>query len=379
MEQVWIRSPHAKASGFVPSLAIWIGLLANLLMMVGGIWDVSWHRTSGRESFWSPPHFVMYSGVIMMGLVCVVVTLRATLGQRTAASREAYAILHPPSSILALWGLRAQLGFAIAGFGVLGVLLSAPFDEWWHRMFGIDVTIWSPPHLFAIAAAAVIRVGMIVALVQEMRAVGQGRVGQSPQLSWRGTSVAEWVLLLLFSLFMGNLTFALGQYDYLAESRDPLLYPILASVAGPVALVAGVRTLGRVGAATVIVLLLMARRELISGALLATGFIPPSAAPLYLVPAIGIDVWLWISCRAPESAWRNVAAGILFAWIFVGTEYGYTAYLTGKVWPIQPLALSEPLACVAGAASAWAGYHLARWLPGHMGPAGVTVREESYT
>jgi hypothetical protein len=146
-----------------------------------------------------------------------------------------------------------------------------------------------------------------------------------------------------------------------------------------VALVAGVRTLGRVGAATVIVLLLMARRELISGALLATGFIPPSAAPLYLVPAIGIDVWLWISRRAPESAWRNVAAGILFAWIFVGTEYGYTAYLTGVLWPIQPLALSEPLACVAGAASAWAGYHLSRWLPGHMDPAGVTVREESYT
>jgi hypothetical protein len=269
--------------------------------------------------------------------------------------------LRDPRSV-DLWGLRAPLGFVLAGFGVLGVLGSAPFDEWWHRMFGIDVTVWSPPHLFAIAATAVIRVGLIVAVVHERHPAANGAVPWQPKLSWRGTTVADWVLLLLFSLLLGNLTFALGEYDYLDASRDPFLYPILASLAAPVALVAAVRTLGRVGTATLIALLLMLRRELASPLLLMTGFVPPSSAPLYLVPAIIVDLWFWLVRRTDESAWKSVAAGILFAWIFIGTEYGYTAYLTGIVWSMRPLALSEPLACIAGAVSAFAGHHFARWL-----------------
>ena len=340
--------------GPCPSLPVWLGLFASLLTMVGGIWDISWHRTSGRDSFWSPPHLVLYGGVVVMGFVCLWVTLGATMARWRGAPRDARS--------LDLWGLRAPLGFALAGFGVLGVLGSAPFDEWWHRMFGVDVTVWSPPHLFAIAAAAIIRVGLIVALVHERRPAGDGPIPRQPQLSWRGTTVADWVLLLLFSLLLGNLTFALGEYDYLDASRDPFLYPILASLAAPVALVAGVRTLGRAGTATLIALLLMLRRELASHLLLATGFVPPSPAPLYLVPAIVVDLWFLLVRRTDESAWKSVAAGILFAWIFIGTEYGYTAYLTGIVWSIRPLALSEPLAGVAGGVSAFAGHHFARWM-----------------
>ena len=255
-----------------PSLPVWLGLFASLLTMVGGIWDISWHRTSGRDSF------------------------------------------------------------------------------------------WSPPHLFAIGAAAVIRVGLIVALVHERHPAAKGAVPWQPELSWRRTTVADWVLLLLLSLLLGNLTFALGECDYLDTSRAPFLYPILASLAAPVALVAGIRTVGRVGTATLIALLLTLQREIATPLLLAAGFVPPSPAPLYLVPAIIMDLWFWLVRRTDESAWKSVAAGILFAWIFIGTEYGYTAYLTGIVWSMRPLALSEPLACIAGAVSALAGHHFARWL-----------------
>ncbi|MBI3327635.1 MAG: hypothetical protein HYZ81_13160 [Nitrospinae bacterium] len=349
-----IRSRLAKASPKLtepcPSLPIWLGLLASLLMMVGGIWDISWHRTIGRDTFWSPPHLFIYSGVSMMGLACVAVVGRAMVAHKTGPRAD--------PTLVELWGLRAPLGFAIAGFGVLGLLLSAPIDEWWHRMFGVDVTVWSPPHLFAIAAAAAVRVGLILALVREMHLAGQLAPPAWLLRSWRGMTVAEWVQLFLFSLLLGNLTFALGEYDYLAASRDPFLYPILASLAVPVVLVAGVRSAGRVGSATVIVLLLMARRELMSVVLLATDFIPPSPSPLYLVPAVVVDFWFWLVRRTPDSAWRSVAAGILFAWIFVLTEYMYTGYLTGVFWSISPLVLGEPLACVAGAVSAWAGHHL---------------------
>ena len=34
-------------------------------------------------------------------------------------------------------------------------VLAAPIDDLWHRLFGIDVTLWSPPHLLGILGGVV--------------------------------------------------------------------------------------------------------------------------------------------------------------------------------------------------------------------------------
>src|SRR5262245_36944322 len=106
-----------------PSLAVWLGLIASLLLMVGGVWDIAWHHTRGRDTFWSPPHLVLYSGVGVMGLVCLGMALLTTAGRRASSEAE------PPR--VELWGLRAPRGFALAGAGALGAVLSVPFDEAW--------------------------------------------------------------------------------------------------------------------------------------------------------------------------------------------------------------------------------------------------------
>ena len=31
-------------------------LFASISIVTGLIWDISWHRSIGRDSFWSPPH-----------------------------------------------------------------------------------------------------------------------------------------------------------------------------------------------------------------------------------------------------------------------------------------------------------------------------------
>jgi len=85
-----------------------------------------------------------------------------------------------------------------------------------------------------------------------------------------------------------------------------------------------------------------------------------------LIPAMLVDYWFWLARRSPDTALKSIEAGILFAWTFILTEYVYTGYLTGVFWSIWPLVLSEPLACMTGAVSAWAGYHLFRlfqWRP----------------
>ena len=47
-------------------------------------------------------------------------------------------------------GLRAPLGVFLAAWGGLAILTSAPFDNWWHEAYGLDVKIVSPPHTLLI-------------------------------------------------------------------------------------------------------------------------------------------------------------------------------------------------------------------------------------
>src|SRR5262249_33101439 len=41
-------------------------------------------------------------------------------------------------------------GFHLAAWGGALIVLAAPVDDLWHRLFGLDVTLWSPPHLLGI-------------------------------------------------------------------------------------------------------------------------------------------------------------------------------------------------------------------------------------
>ena len=58
-----VRSRTAEARDTIP-IYIYAVSLAALLTMVGVLWDISWHRTIGRDKFLSPPHILIYLGAI---------------------------------------------------------------------------------------------------------------------------------------------------------------------------------------------------------------------------------------------------------------------------------------------------------------------------
>src|SRR6267378_4186709 len=59
----------------------------------------------------------------------------------------------------ALWGLVGTRGFHLAAWGIALTVLAAPIDDLWHRLFGIDVTLWSPPHMLGLLGAAINTLG----------------------------------------------------------------------------------------------------------------------------------------------------------------------------------------------------------------------------
>src|SRR4051794_7310789 len=150
--------------------SIYAVLFASLCVILGVIWDISWHRSIGRDTFWTPAHMGIYLGGIVAGLTCGWVALTTTFGGAGTAR----------ASAVRFWGFRAPLGAWVCIWGAFAMVTSAPFDDWWHNAYGLDVKIISPPHMLLAAGIAAIQCGaMLMALAWQNRAIGdRARLGK---------------------------------------------------------------------------------------------------------------------------------------------------------------------------------------------------------
>src|SRR5258708_35635042 len=120
----------------------WIILYLLLQAQLGLAWDREWHDLVGRDQFWIPPPIMMCSGLGGVGIVALWLILADTLGDRRRKPG-----VDDGSTVHIFWVFHAPLGFLMVGFGAFTDLLAAPFDNYWHLLYGIDVTLWSPFHL----------------------------------------------------------------------------------------------------------------------------------------------------------------------------------------------------------------------------------------
>jgi hypothetical protein len=148
------------------SWPIYAVLFASTSVVLGVIWDISWHRTIGRDTFWTPAHIGIYLGGVVSGLTCGWLALHTTF----AGSAQARA------ATVRFWGFRAPFGAWVSIWGAIAMLTSAPFDDWWHNAYGLDVKIISPPHMVLAAGIGAIQAGaMLMALARQNRAGGERR------------------------------------------------------------------------------------------------------------------------------------------------------------------------------------------------------------
>ena len=145
---------------------VWANVIASVCIATGLYWDISWHETIGRDSFWTPAHLLIQFGAVLAALGSALVIMRTTFNSDPAARRDTVNVL----------GFRAPLGAFIAAWGGGAMLTSAPFDNWWHEAYGLDVKIISPPHmLLALGIAGIMWGGAILAASYMNRAEGDER------------------------------------------------------------------------------------------------------------------------------------------------------------------------------------------------------------
>ena len=130
---------------------LWSLLVAKVVTGWGVQWDIQWHVMIGRDSFWIPPHVMTYAGVA--------VTVVLSFGLLAWTTFRAPRVL--PPGLVSMCGIVGTRGVHIAAWGIAATVLAAPIDDLWHRLFGLDVTLWSPPHLLGIFGSAVNTVGCL--------------------------------------------------------------------------------------------------------------------------------------------------------------------------------------------------------------------------
>jgi hypothetical protein len=291
-------------------------LFASTSVIVGVLWDISWHRTIGRDSFWTPAHLAIYVGGIVAGLTCGWIALTITFGATPAATIPT----------VRFWGFRAPLGAWVCVWGAFAMLTSAPFDDWWHNTYGLDVKILSPPHVLLAAGIGAIQCGaMLMALAWQNRSTGR-----DSQLSR---------LFLLASGLLLILAVTMSSEDIQRWGMHRALFYEVSAGAFPFFLVSAARASKARWAATttalvymgltivmILVLPLFSAQPLLGPIFVQVDrFMPPDFPLLLCVPALLVDI---LVRRMTGRDWRlSLVLAVAFVVAFIAVQWPFADFL----------------------------------------------------
>jgi hypothetical protein len=365
---------------------LWCAVGASLVVGFGTHWDIAWHRSIGRDGFWSPPHVAIYAAAVLAAAAALAQVLPATFGRGAARA----------SSVRVL-GFRGPLGAFISAWGGIAMLSSAPFDDWWHNAYGLDVKILSPPHVVLALGIIALHLGAAVMLA--------GAMNRS-----RTDGARRRTLEALLLVVGGNILVALMTV-LMEKTVRPFMHTgsfyVVVGTALPVVLAAVAGATGRRWAGTTAVVVyslfllallwtfpLVSVQPRLGPVLVPTTCLVPAEFPLAILPAAAaLDVWLRRRRDASGGAAglaTAVGGGVLFTALFFVCQWPFASFLMSPharnffwgaryfdFWmppeflyrrnlffqePAAAVARGLALACLGAALSVAVGRGIGRWL-----------------
>jgi hypothetical protein len=297
---------------------IWCATLAVTSATIGAHWDISWHESIGRDTFWTPAHMAIYMCGVLAGVAFGYIILATTFSKRSAL---ADASVH-------IWGFRAPLGAFIASWGGIAMLTSAPFDNWWHGAYGLDVKIVSPPHILLFIGVYGVILGTLVLIA--------GYINRS---TGRSREIARWLFLYGGGIMLVMAMVMLMEYTERVFLHTSLPYVLVCTLT-PIVLAVGSRATGIRFAATfiagfytlfviglILILPLFAAEPKLGPVYQhVTHFIPPEFPLLLIVPAVALDL-LWSRIKN-WNAWKTAAvSAVLYVGLLLAVEWPFASFL----------------------------------------------------
>ncbi len=333
----------------MPGWAALPGILSALALVVallGMYWDISMHIDDGRDAgpLANPAHYLILAGLFgcfVAGVLAMVMPTERPGPSAVRITRDWHA---PLGGVL----LTACAAFSLSGF---------PLDDFWHRLFGQDVTLWGPTHLMLIGGAALTLVGRAVLMVEGVRArraaPETARPGPEPKLLAVQHAALIGGFLIGLSTFQAEFDFGVPQFRFLFQ-------PVLIALAAGIALVTARLWAGRGGALVAVALFIAIRGlvALIVGPVL--GQTTPHL-PLYIVEAVLVElVALKMTTRRPLAF--GAVAGALIGTVGLAAEWGWSHVWMPLPWPTALLPEAALLGFVTAVAAGVVGGFIGRAL-----------------
>jgi hypothetical protein len=208
------------------------------------------------------------------------------------------------------------------------MITSAPFDDWWHNAYGLDVKILSPPHMVLAAGVIAVEVG---ALILALGAMNRASGVEQRRLNWLFLYIGG-LQVVLFMVLEMELTFRSfmhqAHFYRVVATAVPL---VLAGIARAskmrwsATIVAGIYTVFL--AATGWILPLFPGEPKLGPVYHPmTHFMPPEFPLLLIAPAFALDL-LW-QHRGKWNDWLLAAAsGAIFLGAFAAAQWPFANFL----------------------------------------------------
>jgi len=300
---------------------VWAAVFGVTSAMIGGQWDISWHRSIGRDTFWTPAHMAIYLCGVLAGLSCGYLILATTFGNLSGLRETA----------VKMWGFQAPLGAFIAAWGGVAMLTSAPFDNWWHSAYGLDVKILSPPHVLLIVGNLAVNLGTLILILGMMnRARDEFR------------NKLNWLFLYIGGVVLVGLMLMIMEFSWHALMHNGVFYRVVCMVV-PLVLAGIARASEKRWAATTVTAvywlfwagmgwvlpLFPAQPKLGPVYHQVTQFVPPEFPMLLFIPALALDL-LWSRTHSWKP-WKLAAvSGLLFLAVLVAVQWPFSDFLQTK-------------------------------------------------
>jgi hypothetical protein len=297
---------------------VWCSVAAVTCAMAGVQWDISWHRSIGRDTFWTPAHLLIHMCGILGGVACAYLIPSTTFGQPSPVR----------DSSVKIWGFHGPLGAFIVAWGGIAMITSAPFDNWWHNAYGLDVKILSPPHMVLAAGIVAVHLGALILIL-----------GYMNRAEARARRHLEWLFLYVGGMLVVCFTTVEMELTSRSQMHGAEFYRAVSMVV-PVVLAGVARASGRRWAATSVAAVYSVFILLVSWILPlfpATPklgpvytpvhqFVPPEFPLLLIVPAAALDL-VWAR-TAGWNRWRQaIVSGVVFVGVFLAVQWPFADFL----------------------------------------------------
>jgi hypothetical protein len=337
----------------LPSGVLGISLLTAVL---GMYWDISLHIDNGRDDgpLANPAHFLILVG--LYGALLAGVLTAALAGRRPSGTAV---------NLGSGWWIPAG-GLLIAACGAFA-LSGFPLDDFWHRIFGQDVTLWGPTHLMLIGGGSLAVLGAMALMSEAI-----GCMGRDPERDGH----SRFLFVLRRSLLAGGFLVALstfqGEFDFGVPQFRQVLHPILIMLAAGIGLVTARIYLGRGGALQAVAGFVAIRGFL---AIMVGGVWDQTLPhfPLYLAEALLVEA-VFARARGRSPVVTGAIAGAFIGTIGLAAEWGWSHLWMPIPW--QETLLPEAVvagfvtAVAAGAVGGFVGAALVRPTPQRTAPMG---------